>query len=138
MEELVSEALRESRKTTPKMAAGDESFQTPRIVVIGTGGAGCNSVNRLARAGIRGAELIAINTDKLHLTTVSESVKKVLIGASITRGLGAGGYPEVGMKAADVSREPLEKLLSGTDLVFLTCGMGGGTGTGKKNQICST
>ncbi|MFH0713407.1 MAG: cell division protein FtsZ [Candidatus Micrarchaeota archaeon] len=111
-----------------KMA--DDGFQQPKIVVIGCGGAGCNSINRLARAGIKGAELIAINTDKLHLTTISDNVKKVLIGASITRGLGAGGYPEIGMKAADVSRDALEKLFAGSDLVFLTCGMGGGTGTG--------
>lgn len=129
MEDLVSEALKTSRSAA-KMGSSDEVFQTPKICVIGAGGAGCNSINRLARAGIKGADLIAINTDRLHLTTISESVKKVLIGASITRGLGAGGYPEIGMKAADVSREALEKLLGGADLVFLTCGMGGGTGTG--------
>ncbi|MFH0922786.1 MAG: cell division protein FtsZ [Candidatus Micrarchaeota archaeon] len=105
-------------------------FDTPRIMVIGAGGAGCNSINRLARAGIKGAEMVAINTDKKHLTMISESVKKILIGASITRGMGAGGYPEVGAKAADVSREALEKLMDKADLVFLTAGMGGGTGTG--------
>ncbi|MBI3588417.1 cell division protein FtsZ [Candidatus Micrarchaeota archaeon] len=107
-----------------------EGFETPRIVVVGTGGAGCNSINRLARMGVRGAELIAINTDRQHLSMMADQAKKVLIGASITRGLGAGGYPEIGAKAADVSRDALEKMLDGTDLLFLTSGMGGGTGTG--------
>ncbi|MFH1246742.1 MAG: cell division protein FtsZ [Candidatus Micrarchaeota archaeon] len=130
MEDLVSEALKTSKGISSKHSTSDEGFQTPKIIVIGCGGAGCNSVNRLARAGIKGADLIAINTDRLHLTTVSENVKKVLIGASITRGLGAGGYPEIGMKAADVSRDALEKIIGSSDLVFLTCGMGGGTGTG--------
>ena len=135
MEELISEALKTSKGINAKKSGLDEAFQTPKIVVVGCGGAGCNSVNRLARAGIKGADLVAINTDRLHLTTVSENVKKILIGASITRGLGAGGYPEIGMKAADVSRDALEKLLSGSDLVFLTCGMGGGTGTGSAPVI---
>ncbi len=126
MESIVSDAL----KNTSKKIEGEEFFETPRIMVIGTGGAGCNSVNRLARSGIKGAELVAINTDRMHLTMINESAKKILIGASITRGLGAGGYPEVGAKCADVSRDALEKLLAGADLIFLTCGMGGGTGTG--------
>ena len=135
MEDLISEALKTSKGMSSKKSGGEEAFQTPKIVVVGCGGAGCNSVNRLARAGIKGADLVAINTDRLHLTTVSEHVKKILIGASITRGLGAGGYPEIGMKAADVSRDALEKLLGGSDLVFLTCGMGGGTGTGSAPVI---
>jgi cell division protein FtsZ len=99
-------------------------------MVIGTGGAGCNSINRLAKAGIKGADLVAINTDKMHLMTISESVKKMLIGASLTRGLGAGGYPEMGAKCADASREALDKAMDKADMVFLTAGMGGGTGTG--------
>jgi cell division protein FtsZ len=105
-------------------------FEGPKIVVIGCGGAGNNSVNRLARIGINGAELIAINTDKQHLTLVHDSVKKLLIGQSVTRGLGAGGYPEVGAKSAEVSRAAIGQLLEDADLVFLTAGMGGGTGTG--------
>ena len=111
---------------------GEEKFEfaQPKIMVVGTGGAGCNSINRLARAGIKGAELVAVNTDRLHLTTIHESAKKLLIGASITRGLGAGGYPEIGAKAAEVSRDALGKVFASADLVFLTCGMGGGTGTG--------
>lgn len=127
MEDLVSDAMKRANRGNVTQT---EMFSTPKIMVIGSGGGGCNSVNRLARAGVKGAEMVAINTDRLHLTTISESVKKILIGASITRGLGAGGYPEVGAKCADASRDALEKLLSGADLVFLTCGMGGGTGTG--------
>lgn len=126
MEDLVNEALR-------KKAADRESeefFESPCIKVVGTGGAGCNSINRLARAGIKGADLIAINTDKMHLMTLSDSAKKMLIGASLTRGLGAGGYPELGAKCADASREALQKLFEKCDLLFLTAGMGGGTGTG--------
>ncbi|MFA4946581.1 MAG: cell division protein FtsZ [Candidatus Micrarchaeia archaeon] len=132
MEEILKDALRTSGKgsASGKKIEGENFFETPKIMVIGTGGGGCNSINRLAKAGIKGAEMIAINTDRLHLTTISESVKKVLIGASITRGLGAGGYPEIGAKAADVSRDALEKMLDHADLVFLTAGMGGGTGTG--------
>ncbi|MFA6048628.1 MAG: cell division protein FtsZ [Candidatus Micrarchaeia archaeon] len=131
MEEIVAEALKTAKnRGTAKTAEGEFQFQTPRILVVGTGGAGCNSINRLARAGIRGAEMIAINTDRLHLTMIAESVKKVLIGASLTRGLGAGGYPEVGRKCAEASRDSLDKIFDGADLVFLTAGMGGGTGTG--------
>ncbi|MEW5955919.1 MAG: cell division protein FtsZ [Candidatus Micrarchaeota archaeon] len=132
MESILSDALRHSGSKAAGAGFKKESefFETPKIMVVGAGGAGCNSINRLARAGIKGAELVAINTDRLHLTTISESAKKVLIGASITRGLGAGGYPEVGAKCADASREALEKILESSDLVFLTAGMGGGTGTG--------
>ncbi|MEK6924064.1 MAG: cell division protein FtsZ [Candidatus Micrarchaeota archaeon] len=128
MESFVNEALRSNSGSGKKK--DDDGFETPRIVVVGVGGAGCNSINRLARAGIKGADLIAVNTDRMHLSIISEAAKKVLIGASITRGLGSGGYPEIGAKAADVSRDALEKMLDGTDLMFLTAGMGGGTGTG--------
>ncbi|MEM0475359.1 MAG: cell division protein FtsZ [Candidatus Norongarragalinales archaeon] len=132
MEDLVAEALKAKKSSGRKE---NEFFETPKIMVIGAGGAGCNSINRLARMGVKGAELVAINTDKMHLQMISESAKKILIGASITRGLGAGGYPEIGAKAADASRDALEKMLSGTDLLFLTCGQGGGTGTGSSPII---
>lgn len=135
MEGLVSDALRSGPAISKKSFEDVNDFQQPRIVVVGTGGAGCNSINRLSKAGIKGADLIAINTDRMHLGMISESVKKVLIGASITRGMGAGGYPEVGAKAADVSRDALEKMLDKTDLLFLTAGMGGGTGTGSAPVI---
>src|SRR3989344_9587671 len=99
-------------------------------MVIGCGGAGCNAINRLSKMNIEGATLAAINTDKQHLAMVGDDVTKVLIGKSVTRGLGAGGSPEIGAKAAEVSRDALEKVMGRSDLVFLTCGMGGGTGTG--------
>ncbi|MFH1447388.1 MAG: cell division protein FtsZ [Candidatus Micrarchaeota archaeon] len=101
-----------------------------KIVTIGVGGAGNNTINRLIRAGVKGTELLAVNTDRQHLTIVDEKSKKMLIGKSITRGLGAGGYPDVGTKAAEVDRPLLEKELEGAHLVFLCAGMGGGTGTG--------
>jgi len=125
MENLIMDAL--SHKASE---AQGEFFETPRIVVAGIGGAGCNTVNRLSRMGIRGAELVAVNTDKKHLGILSESVKKILIGPQLTRGLGAGGFPEVAHKAAEASRKELEEIFNGTDLLFLASGMGGGTGTG--------
>ena len=107
-----------------------EEFGTPKIMVIGAGGAGCNAVNRLAGMGISGAQLVAVNTDKQHLAIVNDELTKILIGKSVTRGLGAGGYPEIGAKAAEVSRQALEEVLNGVDMLFLSAGMGGGTGTG--------
>ncbi|MFC2175208.1 cell division protein FtsZ [archaeon] len=106
------------------------SADGPKIVVIGCGGGGSNSVNRIAKSGVSGAELVAINTDHLHLNLVNAAIKKILIGKTVTRGLGAGGYPEIGEKAAEASRPELEAVMSNADLVFLTAGMGGGTGTG--------
>lgn len=123
---MVENATSYSTEVTPAAKGADG----PKIVVIGCGGGGSNSVNRIAKMGVSGAELIAINTDKLHLNLVNGAIKKVLIGKSVTRGLGAGGYPEVGERAAEASRAELESILSDADLVFLTAGMGGGTGTG--------
>ncbi|MCK4327322.1 MAG: cell division protein FtsZ [Candidatus Diapherotrites archaeon] len=108
----------------------ERSADGPKIVVIGCGGGGSNSVNRIAKMGVSGAELVALNTDRLHLNLVNGAIKKLLIGKTVTRGLGAGGYPEIGEKAAESSRPELEDVLSNADLVFLTAGMGGGTGTG--------
>lgn len=124
MESVVRSAITTENKQQPKLVDG------PRIIVMGTGGAGNNTLNRMARLGVSGAELIAVNTDKQHLTLIHDSVKKLLIGQSVTRGLGAGGYPEVGAKAAEVSRATLSQALDGADMLFLTAGMGGGTGTG--------
>lgn len=105
-------------------------LSNPRIIVVGAGGAGCNTVNRLSRAGMKGAELIAVNSDSKHLTLMGDSIKKLLIGKNITKGLGTGGYPDIGLKCAEASRADLEKVITGTDLMFLSAGMGGGTGTG--------
>lgn len=127
MDSIVSNAI--GKETTP--AAGViRGCDGPKIVVVGIGGAGNNTLNRMARVGVACAELIAMNTDKQHLMIVHDSIKKILIGQSVTRGLGAGGYPEVGAKAAETSRGPISKMLEGSDMVFITAGMGGGTGTG--------
>ncbi len=99
------------------------------IKIIGCGGAGNNTVDRLMKIGIKGAKSIAINTDRQHLDVIDANIK-ILIGKTLTRGLGAGGDPEVGRMAAEESKEDLVKVLRDSDLVFITCGEGGGTGTG--------
>ncbi|HVL48380.1 MAG TPA: cell division protein FtsZ [Candidatus Thermoplasmatota archaeon] len=114
-----------------------EAFGEPRIVVVGCGGAGNNTINRLHKLGVRGAETIAINTDKVHLDII-EADKKLLIGKSITRGLGAGGAPEIAERCAEMAQGALEELLDGADLVFVTAGMGGGTGTGSAPIVAKT
>ena len=105
------------------------SIGQANIIIVGCGGAGNNTVDRLMKIGIRGAWCLAINTDLQHLKTINAH-KKLLIGENVTRGLGAGGRPDIGLKAAEESREEIASLLGEGDLVFITCGMGGGTGTG--------
>jgi cell division protein FtsZ len=100
-----------------------------RIKVVGVGGGGSNAVNRMIRSKLRGVEFIAINTD-LQALAKSEAEIKVNIGKKLTRGLGAGGNPTIGREAAEESQQELTELLRGADMVFLTAGMGGGTGTG--------
>lgn len=100
-----------------------------RIKVVGVGGAGCNAINRMISEGMQGLEFIAINTDSQALIA-SKAEQRVRIGDKATRGLGAGGNPEVGHLAAEESRDELREALSGSDMVFITAGMGGGTGTG--------
>jgi cell division protein FtsZ len=100
-----------------------------RIKVVGCGGAGTNTISRCTEASIEGAELIAVNTDAQHLL-LSRSPHKVLIGRRITRGLGAGSLPQVGEEAATESEEDIRKTVAPADMVFVTCGLGGGTGTG--------
>ncbi len=99
------------------------------IKVIGAGGAGSNMVNWLYKKGIKGAEIVAVNTDKQHLDIV-ESDKKFLIGSELTKGLGCGGYPNKGAEAAKESISEIKEMLKNTDMVFITAGLGGGTGTG--------
>lgn len=127
MDSIVRNTLSSGEK---KPIQSDRTFDGPRIVAMGVGGGGNNTVNRLARVGVQGADMFAVNTDKQHLTLMHDNIKKILIGQSVTRGLGAGGYPEVGAKAAEVSRAALSQVLEGTDMLFMTAGMGGGTGTG--------
>ncbi|MGM0404609.1 MAG: cell division protein FtsZ [Thermoplasmatota archaeon] len=100
-----------------------------KIRIFGCGGGGCNTLDRLTEEGISGAELIACNTDAKHLLH-THAQKKVLIGKNTTRGLGAGARPEIGEKSARESKEELKKHMEGADIVFITAGMGGGTGTG--------
>ena len=99
------------------------------IKVVGCGGGGTNAVNRMVEAGLRGVEFIAINTDRQALA-LSGAQTKIQIGEKLTKGLGAGAVPEVGRRAAEESREEIAQALKGADLVFVTAGMGGGTGTG--------
>lgn len=100
-----------------------------RIKVLGIGGSGTNAVNRMSELGIRGVEFIAVNTDAQALHNNSAD-KKVHIGKGITKGLGSGMDPELGRQAAEESQEEIEEVLSNADMVFITCGLGGGTGTG--------
>lgn len=102
-----------------------------KIKVIGVGGGGNNAVNRMIEAGIQSAEFVAVNTDVQALMHSKAELKnRIQIGKELTEGLGAGSYPETGEKAAEESREELEKLVEGVNLLFITAGMGGGTGTG--------
>src|SRR5271156_684501 len=99
------------------------------IKVVGIGGGGVNAVNRMIDAGLKGVEFIAVNTDAQALL-MSDADVKLDIGRQLTRGLGAGSDPEVGREAAEEHREELEEVLKGADMVFITAGKGGGTGTG--------
>lgn len=100
-----------------------------RIKVVGVGGGGCNAVNRMIDAGLKGVSYIAINTDKQALSHCKAETK-LQIGEKLTKGLGAGGNPEIGQKSAEENIDDLSKFLTGSDMVFITAGMGGGTGTG--------
>ena len=102
---------------------------TATIKVIGVGGAGNNAVNRMVEAGIKGVEFIAVNTDRQALI-LSKAGSKIQIGEKITRGLGAGANPDIGAQAAEESKAEIQESLRGADMVFVTAGMGGGTGTG--------
>ncbi|MDR1620224.1 MAG: cell division protein FtsZ, partial [Clostridiales bacterium] len=106
-----------------------ESGQFASIKVVGVGGAGNNAVNRMIQYGLRGVEFVAINTDKQALY-LSRANLKIQIGEKLTKGLGAGADPEIGRKAAEENQEQITDALKGADLVFITAGMGGGTGTG--------
>ncbi|MFA6049322.1 MAG: cell division protein FtsZ [Candidatus Micrarchaeia archaeon] len=106
----------------------------PKIMVIGAGGSGCNTLNRIQEIGITGARLVAMNTDAQHLLKIKAD-KKLVLGKKKTKGLGAGSNPEVGEAAAQESFEEIKAIVAGSDLVFVTCGMGGGTGTGSAHMI---
>src|SRR3989304_3099806 len=99
------------------------------IKILGIGGGGTNTIDRLVEAGIIGAELYAANTDPQHLLTI-RSPHKVLLGRRVTRGLGAGALPQIGEESAREAADELRSIVHGADMVFITCGLGGGTGTG--------
>ncbi|MCL2512401.1 MAG: cell division protein FtsZ [Oscillospiraceae bacterium] len=107
----------------------NEFEEVTQIKVIGIGGGGGNAINRMVESGIQGVEFLSINTDK-HVLLFSKATHKIQIGEKITNGQGAGARPDIGKKAAEESREIIEETLAGTDMVFVTAGMGGGTGTG--------
>jgi len=129
MESFVESAIENRKEEESKLMLDDDMFGTPRIVIVGCGGAGGNTITRLNKLGVKGAETIAINTDKQALDLV-EADKKLLIGGNITRGLGAGGFPDVAERSARESSREIEEMIKDADLVFVTAGMGGGTGTG--------
>src|SRR3989338_5921089 len=126
MDFLIQNALQEAKESK-----NFNSFEVGKanIKVIGAGGAGTNMTSWLYKKGIQGAEIFAVNTDKQHLD-ISEADNKILIGRELTKGLGAGGYPNVGSEAAKENLQDLKEVISGSDMVFVCAGMGGGTGTG--------
>src|SRR3989344_7399797 len=106
--------------------------QRAKIKVIGTGGGGNNTIDRMTDVGIVGAETIAINTDAQDLLYTDADIK-ILIGKDLTGGLGAGSDPRIGEESAKESKNDIKKILQGSDMVFVTCGLGGGTGTGSSH-----
>ena len=112
----------------------EEQSTFATIMVVGCGGGGNNAVNRMVDAGLRGVEFISVNTDRQALSQTNAQVK-IQIGEKLTKGLGAGAIPEVGRRAAEESREEIASALKGADLVFITAGMGGGTGTGAAPNV---
>ena len=113
----------------------DSPTQSASMKVVGVGGGGGNAVNRMIDESLSGVEFISVNTDAQALLS-SKSNVKIQIGKKLTRGLGAGARPEIGRQAIDENRDDVSRVLSGADLVFVTCGMGGGTGTGAAPIIC--
>ena len=111
----------------PKINPEIEAFA--RIKVVGVGGSGSNAINHMIESKVKGVEFIAMNTDAQHLHR-SQADKKIHIGKNLTRGLGTGMDPEIGRRAAEESMEDIQNVIKGADMVFVTAGMGGGTGTG--------
>ena len=108
---------------------GSFGVPNPRILIVGCGGSGNNTLNRITHLGVEGAVTVAINTDKQHLDH-TRALQKLLVGRHITRGLGAGGDPSTGRRCAEAGREMIKRIVSGSDLVFIASGLGGGSGTG--------
>ena len=117
------------------MTIRPEYNQVARIKVFGIGGAGCNAVNRMVNDGVKGVDFYVCNTD-IQSLNLSKCPNKLVLGRELTKGLGAGGNPEIGHKSALESQEDIKKAIAGSDMVFITCGMGGGTGTGAAPIFC--
>src|SRR2546427_295150 len=139
--EAKEERESEKAKAVEKKKNGDDE-EIEKIVesinvsikIVGCGGGGSNTINRCSEAGITGAQLAAVNTDAKHLLSV-HAPKKILIGKRLTKGLGAGALPEVGEQAAHENEEEIREFLRGAHVVFITAGMGGGTGTGSAQYV---
>ena len=117
-----------SKRVTPEI----ETFA--RIRVVGVGGSGCNAINHMINSKVKGVEFVAVNTDAQDLHR-SLAKRKIHIGKNLTRGLGAGMNPDLGRRAAEETRQEIQEALQGSDMVFITCGMGGGTGTGASATV---
>ncbi len=128
----------DSIKPRPRtMEVMPEITPVANIKVLGVGGGGCNAVNRMIRAGLKGIDFITVNTDAQALYH-SEAGTKINIGKATTRGLGAGSNPDIGRQAAEESIEEIKDAIEGSDMIFITCGLGGGTGTGAAPVIANT
>ena len=131
--ELVNELKKDIDAKQPTALMNDDvsnfGVPDPRILICGCGGSGNNTMNRITHLGAEGAITVAINTDKQHLDH-TRALQKLLVGRHITRGLGAGGDPATGRRCAEAGREVITQIVTGADLVFITAGLGGGTGTG--------
>ncbi len=150
LETLINEAAKRNAESVkrsklgtalPRTAVDEElekilSSVKARIVVIGAGGAGNNTMSRLMEVGIEGADTVAVNTDAQDLL-YTYAARKVLIGRELTGGLGAGSIPQIGEEAAKESEKELREVMQGADIVFITCGLGGGTGTGSTPVIAN-
>src|SRR3989338_1069899 len=132
MDFIVQDALKSAQDLDISQAMVGQA----NIKVVGVGGAGNNMVSWLYKKGIKGAEIIACNTDKQHID-ITEADYKFLIGKNVTRGLGCGGYPAKGAEAAKETISEIKEVLSGSDMVFVCAGMGGGTGTGASPFVAS-
>lgn len=128
MESIIQDSNESGNQETQNSDSLD-NVRDAQILVVGVGGAGNNQVTRIQKKDVQGAETVAINTDKQHLE-ISSADRKILVGRDLTKGLGAGGKPEKGARSAEENRAELRELFKDADMVFITCGLGGGTGTG--------
>ncbi|MEM4166248.1 MAG: cell division protein FtsZ [Candidatus Bilamarchaeaceae archaeon] len=126
---MFDDIIKSAKESIVEEEKKDDEFFKVRIAAIGVGGAGCNTINRMVKEGVKSARMIAVNTDGKHLNMISAD-KKILIGKTITKGLGAGGDIEIAKKCAEADRQLLKREIGENELVFLCAGMGGGTGGG--------